>query len=773
MRTQSAIVVLLATPLAAQQPRQLTADDYARAEKYLGATAAPLVAGIAGQPTWLPNNRFWYLTTVANGSQFYVVDPARKSREIAFDQSRLAAALAAVSRETIRGDSLPFKTFEYSKDNRSITVSVDSVEQRRWTCDFQTYTCKPQDTLPTSHRAPDNSSVSPDGKTAVYIKAFNLWARDLATGTERQLTTDGIEDFGYATDNAGWVHSDRPVVTWSNDSKKIATFQHDGRGVREMVLSSTNVGAPRMEKWRYPFPGDSVIFRISRVIIDVPSATVRRLNMPPDPHRSTVSDDVNCGGSICDVQWYPDGSKLAFISSSRDHKHAWMRVADAVTGEVRTLFEETSKTQIGDASLTENLWRVLPKSNELIWWSQRDNWLQLYLYDLTTGRLKNKITTDTGNVDEIIRVDEKTRNVYYLGSGQEKGRDPYFQHLYRVSFNGRGKKLITTENANHVISMSPDGKYFVDIYSTPSTPPVTLLRDNSGRVVQSLEKADASRLAATGWHPPIQFTVKGRDGRTDIYGLMFTPSNLDSAKKYPIINYIYPGPQSGSVGSRSFSPARRDHQALAELGFIVVAIDGMGTPHRSKSFMDAYYGQLGDNTLPDQVAGMKELAKRYPFIDIDKVGIWGHSGGGFATAAAMFRFSDFFDVGIAESGNHDNRNYEDDWGERYEGLLVKQGATDNYTAEANQTYAGNLKGKLLLAHGGMDDNVPPSNTTLVADALVKANKDFDLVILPNARHGYGVDGNYMMRRRWDYFVRNLLGAEPPKEYQIGRQRPVP
>lgn len=262
--------------------------------------------------------------------------------------------------------------------------------------------------------------------------------------------------------------------------------------------------------------------------------------------------------------------------------------------------------------------------------------------------------------------------------------------------------------------------------------------------------------------------MKARDGRTDIYGLMYTPSNLDSAKKYPIINYIYPGPQSGSVGSRSFSPARRDNQALAELGFIVVAIDGMGTPNRSKSFMDAYYGRMGDNTLPDQVAGMKELAKRFRFIDIDKVGIWGHSGGGFATAAAMFKFPDFFDVGIAESGNHDNRNYEDDWGERYQGLMVKQGATDNYTAEANQTYAGNLKGKLLLAHGGMDDNVPPSNTTLLVDALVKANKDFDLLILPNARHGYGDDGNYMMRRRWDYFVRNLLGAEPPKEYQIGQ-----
>ena len=767
MRIYSAIVVLLATPLAAQQQRQLTVDDYARAETFLSATAAPLVPGIAGKATWLSDNRFWYLTTVPNGSQFYIVDPARKSREPAFNQSRLAAALAAVSRGTVRGDSLPFRTFEYSKDNRSITVTLQA---RRWTCDLQTYACSRQDTLPTS-RNTDSSSISPDGKTAVYIKQFNLWVRDLTNGAERQLTSDGIEDFGYATDNAGWVHSARPVVTWSDDSKKIATFQHDSRGVPEFVLSSTNVGAPKIERWRYPFPGDSVIFRISRVIIDVPSGKVTRLRMPPDAHRSTVNDQVNCGGSVCDAQWYSDGSKLAFISSSRDHKHAWMRIADAVTGDVRTLFEETSKTQIGNASLDENLWRVLPKSNELIWWSQRDNWLQLYLYDLTTGNLKNKITTDTGNVDEIIRVDEKTRTIYYLGSGKETGRDPYFQHLYRVGFEGRGKKLVTPENANHVISMSLDGKYIFDSYSTPSVPPVTVVRDADGRVVQRVEKADVSRLVAIGWHPPTEFKVKGRDGRTDIYGLMYTPSNLDSTKKYPIINYIYPGPQSGSVGSRSFSPARRDNQALAELGFIVVAIDGMGTPQRSKSFMDTYYGRMGDNTLPDQVAGMKELAKRYSFIDIDKVGIWGHSGGGFATAAAMFKFGDFFDVGIAESGNHDNRNYEDDWGERYQGLAVRQGATDNYAAEANQTYAKNLKGKLLLVHGGIDDNVPPSNTMLVADALIKANKDFDLLILPNARHGYrGADDNYSMRRRWDYFVKNLLGAEPPKEYQIGRQK---
>jgi dipeptidyl aminopeptidase/acylaminoacyl peptidase len=292
------------------------------------------------------------------------------------------------------------------------------------------------------------------------------------------------------------------------------------------------------------------------------------------------------------------------------------------------------------------------------------------------------------------------------------------------------------------------------------------LRDGNGALVMPLEKADISKLLATGWKPPIPITMKGRDGKTDIYGLMFTPSKLDSAKKYPIIDYIYPGPQSGSVGSRSFSPARGDHQALAELGFVVVAIDGMGTPGRSKAFADTYYGHMGDNTIPDQVAGIKELARKYKFIDVDKVGIWGHSGGGFATASAMFKFTDFFDVGIAESGNHDNRNYEDDWAEKWQGLLQPHtDGTTNYDNQANQLVAKNLKGKLLLAHGTTDANVPPYNTLLVVNELIKHNKDFDLVLLPNRGHGFGSEP-YMVRRRWDYFVRHLLGAEPPANYQL-------
>ena len=717
MRFSGALALFLAAPLVAQT-RQLTVDDYARAERFLSTGTSSLVHGMGVRPSWLPDGRFWYRNQTAAATEFVVVDATKRTRTSNFDTTGTGA-------------------------------------RRR-------------------PGIPRNSSVSPDGNRAAFIRDYNLWVKDLVSGRETQLTQDGIKEFGYATNNAGWVKSDNPVLTWSPDSRKIATFQHDERGTSDMYLVRTTVGEPVLEAWKYPLPGDSVIFRVSRVVIDIDAPggpKLVRFNMPPDQHRSTVSDHIACsGGTICDVQWYPDGSHVAFVSSSRDHKHAWMRVANASTGEVRTLFQESMPTHVGDASFTENLWRVLPASNELIWWSQRDNWTHLYLYDLAKGTLKNRITTGDGNVNDILHIDEKGRTIFFEGQGKEAGRDPYFRHFYRIGFDGKNQRLLTPENADHTISVAPNGRSFVDSYSTPTTPPITVLRDMNGAVLMTLERADISRLLATGWKPPMPITMKARDGKTDIYGLMWTPTRLDSTKKYPIINYIYPGPQSGSVGSRSFNTAVRDNQALAELGFVVVAIDGMGTPGRSKAFADAYYGKMGDNTLPDQIAGMKELAQRYKFIDIDKAGMWGHSGGGFATAAAMFRYPDFFKVGISESGNHDQRNYEDDWGERYQGLLNRGPSGDNYAGDANQTHASNLKGKLMLAHGGLDNNVPPYNTWLVVDALQRANKDYDLVIFPNARHGFGEMSSYMMRRRWDYFVKNLMGAEPPKEYQMGVAR---
>ncbi|HEY9400813.1 MAG TPA: prolyl oligopeptidase family serine peptidase, partial [Luteimonas sp.] len=534
-----------------------------------------------------------------------------------------------------------------------------------------------------------------------------------------------------------------------------------------MTLVGTNVGHPKVQTWKYPLVGDKDVTMIERVVIDVPTASVLRLKTPPDQHRSTLCDDVSCDGGWEDVQWAPDGRTLAFVSSSRDHKQAWLRIADVRSGEVRDVLHESVPTYFESGNGAVN-WRYLPQSNEVLWFSERSDWGHLYLYDLASGKLKHAVTRGHGNVTEVLRVDPASRTAWFRGVGREAGRDPYFQHFYKVPLDGGAPVLLTPEAADHKVTLSPDGTYFVDAYSTPTTPPVTVLRrSDDGSVVTTVATADITRLQAAGWTPPTAFTVKARDGRTDLHGLMFKPSHFNPASKYPIVDYIYPGPQTGSVGSRSFSAARSDHQALAELGFIVVAIDGMGTPFRSKSFHDAFNGDIGDNTLPDQVAALHELGKRHPWIDLARVGVWGHSGGGYATADAMFTYPDLFKVGISESGNHDNRNYEDDWAEKWQGLEVthKDGGS-SYDAQANQNRAANLKGHLLLAHGLMDDNVPPSNTLLVVDALVKANKDFDLVVFPNARHGYGVDAPYMMRRRWDYFVRWLLEAKPPAQFQM-------
>ncbi len=739
------------------QTRALTAGDYARAEKFMGYNTNPLVFRAGIRPRWLADDRFWYRVTTQNGNEFVLVDPTRGTRGPAFDQTKIATALSMASGTVYDAFRLPFTQFDFSNDGASMMFNVDS---RRWTCDLRTNQCTTTSRNPESPGAP-----SPDGKRAAFIREYNLWVRDVATGKETQLTTGGLKDFGYATDNAGWIKSERPVLLWSPDSKKIATFQHDSRGTGEMFLVDTKVGHPKLEEWKYPLPGDDKIFMIERVVIDVDRAQVTRLQMPADPHRSSVCDHVQCGdGRWADVEWSPDSALLAFVSTSRDHKRAQLRIADAA-GKVRDILEERVDTFFESGSDRFN-WRVLPGSNEVIWFSERDNWGQLYLYDLQTGRLKNQITTGEGNVVDVLNVNEKNRMVYFLGVGKEKGRDPYFVHLYRIGFDGKNLTLLTPEDATHSITVSPSGRFFVDSYSKPDIPPVTVLRDTDGKLLRTVETVDISRLLAAGWKAPIPFSVKGRDGVTDIYGVMYRPSYFDSTKKYPLINYIYPSIHASTLRPRNFSPAHGDTQALAELGFIVVEIDGMGTPWRSKKFHDVGYGDMGDNTLPDQVAGMKELAQRYSWIDIDHAGIYGHSGGGYAAADALFRYPDFFKVGVSQAGNHDNREYEDDWGEKWQGLLEhRPDGTTNYDNQANQNIVKNLKGRLLLAHGTMDTNVPPYNTLLVVNELIKANKDFDLIMLPNRNHGFGNEP-YMVRRRWDNFVRYLLGAEPPKEYEL-------
>ena len=742
----------------------VTEEDYARAEATLGTTTRGMVYHTSIQPNWLEDDRFWYLQRMPTDNVYMMVDPARGEHRPLFDEARMTEAIN--HHLGISGAEVNFSRVSFDGETDRL---LSPQGHGNIACSVISYTCESIERTD-GENTRRTAAISPDGNYEAFRKDNNLWIRTINTDEERQVTFDGEKDFGYATNNAGWVRNERPVLLWSPDSRKIATFQHDGRGVGEMYMVSTEIGRSELEAWKYPLPQDSMVFMIHRVVIHVDEPRTVRLDMAPDYHRGTTTDHIaDWDGTFMDVRWSDDSGQLAFVSSSRDHKDAWLRVADPETGAVREVLHERVETYYESGVNAEN-WRVFFDTGEVLWYSERSNWGHLYLYDLSTGELKHQITDGDWIVRQVRRTDRDARMLYFTGSGRD-GPDPYFQYLYRVSMDGGEPELLTPEEANHSVSFSPGGNYILDTWSRPDVPQKHAVRNLDGSIAVNVGEADISELLATGWQPPEPFSVKARDNETDLHGLLYKPSNFDPSSRYPVLNYLYPGPQSGSVGTRSFTPARGDKQALAELGFIVVEVDAMGTPGRSKSFHDAYYGNMGDNGLPDQITTIRQLGAQNPWMDLDRVGIWGHSGGGFASAGAILRYPDFYKVAVSGAGNHDNRNYEDDWGEKWQGLLeVNPDGTTNYDNQSNILLADSLEGKLLLAHGLMDDNVPASNTLLLVEALIAANKDFDLVIFPNGSHGFGQGRTYWMRRRWDYFVEHLLGAPPPKQYEFGRER---
>lgn len=743
-------------------------EDYARAESMLRTSTERLVYHTTVRPNWLKDDHFWYLHPTPQGSEMMLVNPEQGSRAPLFDHQRMNEAIR--KHLDFQETSVDFAHYSFDPESELIRSFGHSASVE---CSIQTYACTFSDANQTTspvRRSRSGAALSPDGVYEAFRKDNNLWVRTVETGDEQQLTFDGQPDFAYATNNAGWIRNDRPVLLWSPDSKKIATFQHDERGVGKMHMISTQTGRSELDSWSYPLPQDSIVFMIHRVVVHVDEPRTVRLDLPADYHRGTTTDHIaDWDGTFLDVRWSQDSEQLAFVSSSRDHKDAWLRVADAETGAVREILHERVPTYYESGVGAEN-WQVLFETNEVIWYSERSDWGHLYLYDLSTGALKHQITRGQWVVLQLRHIDLERRHLYLTGAGKD-GADPYFEYLYRVGMDAGEPELLTPEEAMHLISFSPGKKYILDSWSQPHVPQQHAVRTLDGQIAVDLGKADISELLQSSWQPPQPFTVKARDQNTDLHGLLYKPSHFDSSRTYPILNYLYPGPQSGSVGPRSFLSARGDKQALAELGFIVVEVDAMGTPGRSKSFHDAYYGNMGDNGIPDQITTIRQLAARNPWMDLDRVGIWGHSGGGYASTGAILRYPDFYKVAVSGAGNHDNRNYEDDWGEKWQGLLTEHpDGTTNYDNQSNIPLAKDLKGKLLLAHGLMDDNVPASNTLLMVEALVAANKDFDLVVFPNEAHGFGQGRRYWMRRRWDYFVEHLLGTAPPKEYQFGRIR---
>lgn len=739
--------------------------SYERAERFLSWNLNRLIMDEPSGPVWRSDNRFWYRIQKPEGDRFYRVDPSEGVREPAFDHELLGEAIAETAESRMRDGRLPFRHFRYLDEERVVEFRYRG---QIWQCNIEEYICDE----PFDPPRPIPSSVdSPDGRFAAYIDDHNLWVYDRDKEKEIQLTKDGEHDYGYATDSQGWTRSDRPILKWSPDSRKIATFRQDDRQVERMRLLRMSDGRPELDEWPYALPGDDEVPLLERVIIDVEERSVLFLDLPPSHQRASNCCGLVRNGDWVDVEWSPDGRTLSFVDTSRDYQTVTLYLANPETGDVRNVYSETDPIFFESNLVSRGLpnWRVFHDSEEFLWFSRESGWGHLYLHDLNTGERKRAITSGEWNVLDIVRTDEENRQIYLTGVGREDGVDPYFTQFYLASIDDSRVERLTDKDEHYSVSLSPSANYFVTHRSRPDKGSVTELQSVEEGYVMTLGKPDLSLLKDSGFRMPRPFSVKARDGETDLYGLLVKPSDFDPENTYPIVVSIYPGPQVGSVGSRSFTTNRRGQaHALAELGFVVMLLDGLGTPFRSREFHTWWYGDMADNGLEDQVEALHQLSERFSWIDMDRVGIYGHSGGGYATVAAMMRFPDLFDVGVAGAGNHDNRGYTYYWGEKYQGPLEGEDGEDRFENQSLYRYADQLKGDLLISYGTMDDNVHPNMTHQLIDSLISANKDFDLMVFPNRNHGYAGEP-YKIRLTWDYFVRHLQNRTPPREYSFGRQ----
>jgi dipeptidyl aminopeptidase/acylaminoacyl peptidase len=677
-------------------------------------------------------------------------------------------------------------------------------------------------------RKPRWASISPDEKTVIFARGHNLFMMDAenyakaqkkeddASIAETQITTDGEEHFSYARRlteeekrqiRTGGKDKFPRVpainINWSKDSRKVAVNRIDQRKVADLwVINSLSQPRPTLETYRYAMPGEVNVPQSTLEVFDLASKT--RVKVKADRFKDqTVAISTarvtplererartlrvergdqdqqqeqqqqqqrGPGGAQVEPKWLSDTSdKLYFSRTSRDMHRVDICVADAATGEVKTLIEERLNTYVE----TKPLWLV-NNGQELIHWSERDGWGHYYLFD-GGGALKNQITSGEFYCDEIEWIDEKARTIFFAANGREPGEDPYFDHFYRAGFDGGGLKLLDPGDGSHAALASDSGRYFVDNSSRVNCEPKSTLYDQLGNVVMELEKTDLAALAEAGFKFPEPFKVKADDGVTDLYGVMYKPFDFDPNRKYPIIAFVYPGPQTESV-TKTFTP-RNDRITLAQFGFIVIEVGNRGgNPQRSKWYHNYGYGNLRDYGLADKKAAIEQLARRNPFIDIDRVGIYGHSGGGFMSTAAMLVYPDFFKVAVSSSGNHENNVYNKNWSEKHHGVREVTDKDGNikfeYDIEKNSELAKNLKGHLLLVTGDIDDNVHPANTLRMADALIKANKRFDFFIIPGKRHGYADATNYFFWIRADYFCRHLLGdaAESVDMIELNKER---
>ncbi|MGA2534316.1 MAG: DPP IV N-terminal domain-containing protein [Candidatus Aminicenantales bacterium] len=740
------LVILSSTLWLSAQGRQA---DYERANG-LREKFQALALDIPGRVVWIEKtHRFWYRKSVKDGFEFEVVDADKLAKQPAFDHEKLAAALNTASGKEFKAAKLPFMMIRFTDGEKAVEFEAADF---RWACDLATYAVtklgpverrrpQPLDEPPESKEP----KASPDGKREAFIKNFNVWVRskDKDKKDETALSLDGSEGNAYALNS----------IRWAPDSRRLAAYRvRPGykRLVQYVESSPEEQLQPKASTIVYAKPGDALDVE-QPVFFDAEAKTRVDVGNGLFPDAFELSD----------MAWWKDGRGLTFEYNQRGHQVYRVIEVDPASGKARAVISEEPKTFF---CYSGKKYRFdVTDGKEIIWMSERDGWNHLYLYDGATGAVKNQITKGAWVVRGVDKVDEDKRQIYFRASGLIPGEDPYFVYPYRINFDGTGLTPLTDGGANHAVVYSADTKFFVDTFSRMDTPPVCVLRQASdGKTLMPVEKAEIAGLVKAGWRAPEVFTAKGRDGRTDIWGIIVRPMNFDKSKKYPVIENIYAGPQDSFV-PKSFMPYN-GMMSLAELGFIVVQIDGMGTSNRSKAFHDVCWKNLGDAGFPDRILWHKAVAARYPYYDISRVGIYGTSAGGQSAMGGVLFHPEFYKACVASCGCHDNRMDKIWWNEQWMGWPLGP----EYAAASNVDNAWRLRGKLLLFVGELDTNVDPSSTMQVVNALIKANKTFGLLVLPGQNHTSG--GDYGERVRRDFFVRNLLGVEPPDWNKIDEKK---
>src|ERR1035437_725649 len=740
--------------------------DFKSAEKFRADNLTPKYGDLAVNANWIEESDiFWYSFKTSAGKNYYYVNAATKSKQPMFESKYMAAELHKLTHHPYNDLDLPLKDIEFEK--KSTTKFTFVVDSTKFNFDITTQKLSVKDTLWKEKKKSSWITYSSDSTWIVYAKNHNLYlmkAKD-KDSIEIQLSTDGERYYSYARNSEDTTKNKKVKsnAEWFKNSKKIYVERQDERKVKDLfVVDVLAQPRPKLKTYRYSMPGEEFVPQSELLIFDVD--TKKRVNVDLNKWKDQA---IN-------VEWSSQKSadKLILIRKDRPLKHLDVCLVNAETGVLSVLLSEETWPYFNDDYTRLS---VLNEGNDIIWWSERTGWGQLYLYD-GKGNLKNQITNGYFVTGRVERIDTLGRMLYFEAFGKEEGVHPYYSMKYKASIDKGTTTLITKEGANHSFNMSKSNKYFVDTYSTVDKIPEAVLRDNNGNVILKLEKADISQLLKSGWKMPETIVVKAKDGVTDLYGVMYKPFNFDSTKKYPVISYVYPGPQTESV-QYSFTVTGGKNVALAQLGFIVVNFGHRGaSPMRNNYYHTFGYNALRDYPLADDKYGIEQLADKYKFIDINRVGIYGHSGGGFMSTAAILSYPDFYKVAVSSSGNHDNNIYNQWWGETHNGvteiekkIAKKEEVKDSLNkkneveisfkgaVEKNQDIAKNLKGYLLLVTGDIDDNVHPGNTLRVVDALIKANKRFDFMMLPGQKHAYGNDIPYFDRLMWYYFTEHLLG----------------